>query len=150
MRGRRRIFRAISITLTAAIAAVFVAAAMPKIGDPAGFALIVYRYRIVPDVAVNLVAIYLPWTELIAAACLLVPGPMRDAGFAMLAALLGTFIGAQGFAAARGLNVACGCFSTRMSGGHAGIAGVLLDCVFLAALVSLWQFGRWLDRRGRR
>ena len=47
----------------------FVGACLHKIAVPASFALDIATYDILPLAAINLVAIGLPWIELIAASC---------------------------------------------------------------------------------
>ena len=57
---------------------VFLSAGITKIVDPAGFALAVYNYHILPAWLVNLAAVTLPWIEVVAGVCLVlglwVPG----------------------------------------------------------------------------
>lgn len=96
------------------LAAVFIGASLAKIRDPEGFALAVHRYRLLPGVAINPVAILLPWVELVAGLALLWPGarPRRAAAF-LIAAMLAVFTGAIILNLTRGIESSCGCFSTR-------------------------------------
>lgn len=92
------------------IAGVFVAAAFPKIVTPGLFALAIYQYGILPDVLVNLVAIYLPWLEISCAAALVVLPPARRGALLLVAGLLVVFTLALAFTVLRGNPVPCGCF----------------------------------------
>src|ERR1051326_5667029 len=55
----------LTIRVQLALGVFFVAAALPKIVDPPSFAHMVYNYRIVPGAAINLMAIVMPWIELL-------------------------------------------------------------------------------------
>src|SRR6056297_2081821 len=70
------------------LAAVFLAAAVPKILDPHGFALAVFRYRLLPYSLVNVAALVVPWSEALAAVVLLAWPRLRPAALLLLTALL--------------------------------------------------------------
>lgn len=55
------------------LAGVFLAAAAPKLADPAAFAAAIANYRAFPDALVNLVATVVPALELVGALALLTP-----------------------------------------------------------------------------
>jgi putative oxidoreductase len=93
-----------------ALAGVFLAAAFPKIAEPAKFALAIYQYGILPDALVNLAAIYLPWLEITCAAALAVLPAARRGALVLLAGLLVVFTLALAFTFLRGQPVPCGCF----------------------------------------
>jgi uncharacterized membrane protein YphA (DoxX/SURF4 family) len=89
----------------------FVYASLDKIADPAGFARIVYQWQILGPVPSNLVAVTLPWVELIAGLLLIVGVWKRDAA-AVVAVMLVVFIVAAVVVLARGIDVDnCGCTS---------------------------------------
>ncbi len=92
------------------LAGVFVAAAFPKIATPGLFALAIYQYQILPDVLVNLVAIYLPWLEISCAAALAVLPAARRGALLLVAGMLVAFTLALAFTVLRGNPVPCGCF----------------------------------------
>lgn len=116
--------------------AVFLYASYDKILHPQAFAEAVYNYQILPDAAINAVALVLPWVELVAGLCL-VTG-MWLPGAAMLAALLmAAFTAALVFNEIRGLDVYCGCFSTQATHGPANLWTVIRDICFLALTVYL-------------
>ena len=91
------------------LAAFFVVAAFAKIADPPGFAHEVHNYRLLPAVAVNALALLLPWLELAAATALFLGFWRREAA-GLLALLLVVFIGALSINLARRHPVDCGCF----------------------------------------
>lgn len=86
-------------------------AGLAKIGDPASFAEQVHNFRIVPLFAENLVAMTLPWIEVVTALALLLRIRARDGAMLAAAALL-VFTLAVLSALARGLDIECGCFGT--------------------------------------
>ena len=90
------------------LAGVFLAAAAPKLADPAAFAAAIANYRAFPDALVNLVATIVPALELVGALALLTP--WRRGAALLLGALLLGFTALLALSLARGLDVACGCF----------------------------------------
>ena len=96
-----------------ALAAVFLAASLPKIAQPDAFALAVFRYQLLPAPLVNLAALALPWVELAAAVALVVGRAYRRAALVILVGLLAVFTAAIAFNLWRGLDIACGCFSVE-------------------------------------
>ncbi len=88
---------------------IFVYAGWTKFMGPAAFAESIATFRMLPDGAVNLVALGLPLAEMFAGAMLIAGVGVRIGAFAVLAMTLG-FTAALGQALARGLEVDCGCF----------------------------------------
>lgn len=118
---------------------IFVAASIDKVIHPEAFARAVYNYRLLPDVAVNVAALWLPWLELMGGV-LLVVGVWLRGSILVLTGLLVVFLGALGFNLGRGLDVACGCFSTR-SNDPVTVLTLLRDSLFLlVALYLLWLY----------
>lgn len=101
------------VTLRVLLAGVFAWAAIPKLLDPAEFALAIQNYRAVPDEIVGHLAVLLPVFELVIALGLLVPRYQR--GAALLATLmLLVFAAAMGQARWRGIDLSCGCFGAAL------------------------------------
>lgn len=115
---------------------VFLYASYDKIMHPEAFAKAVYNYHILPDYAVNIVALWLPWIELLLGLCL-ATGIWLPGATIITTCLLTVFIGAIVFNLSRGLNIDCGCFSSTTTGGKVGIWTVLRDISFLAASMYL-------------
>ncbi|MBK7827283.1 MauE/DoxX family redox-associated membrane protein [Nannocystis sp.] len=95
------------------LAGVFLAAAAPKLADPAAFAAAIANYQAFPDVSVNLIATLVPTLELIGALALLTP--WRRGGALLLAGLLLGFTALLAVSLARGLDLSCGCFGASAS-----------------------------------
>jgi uncharacterized membrane protein YphA (DoxX/SURF4 family) len=119
----------------------FVSAGVPKIIDPAGFALAVYNYHILPAWLVNLVAVILPWVEVVAGMCLVL-GVWIEGGALVVAGLLLVFTLALGFNLSRGLDIACGCFTTSPAGGKITWWYLLRDSSLLAVSLVILLMDR--------
>jgi uncharacterized membrane protein YphA (DoxX/SURF4 family) len=99
------------LALRLLLGAFFVYASVDKIWSPAAFARIVYQWQVAGPVPSNLVAVTLPWVELLAG-LLLIAGVSRRESALVVALLLVVFIVAAGSVMARGIDVAnCGCVS---------------------------------------
>lgn len=94
------------------LAAIFLLACVHKIADPHAFAIDVATYQILPLGLVNLVALVLPWVELVAALMLLLGVRVR-AGALLVAAMMAVFLAALTIALSKGLQMSCGCFASQ-------------------------------------
>jgi uncharacterized membrane protein YphA (DoxX/SURF4 family) len=112
------------------VALVFLAAALGKIGDAATFARQIHYFRLLPPALENLLAMTLPWIELVAALAILFRVRPR-AGSAVIAALMGLFVFVVAAALARGLDIECGCFGTA-DASRVGTAKILENIGLLA------------------
>jgi uncharacterized membrane protein YphA (DoxX/SURF4 family) len=89
----------------------FVYASLDKIASPAAFARVVYQWQVSGPVLSNVVAVTLPWIELLAGT-LLVLGVWRREAALVIALLLVVFLGSATSVLARGIDVEnCGCTS---------------------------------------
>jgi uncharacterized membrane protein YphA (DoxX/SURF4 family) len=94
----------------------FVYASLDKIWSPAAFARIVYQWQVVGPVPSNLVAVTLPWVELVAG-LLLIAGVWKRESALVVALMLVVFLVAAGSVMARGIDVQnCGCVSVAKAG----------------------------------
>ncbi len=107
----------LAIRVQLALGVFFVAAALPKIVDPPSFAHMVYNYRIMPGGVVNLMALVMPWIELLCGLALIL-GIWTAAARAIVAAMLFVFIAAISVNLARGNAIDCGCFPRKGDGGQ--------------------------------
>jgi hypothetical protein len=111
LRERGRATRFMMLSCRILLGGAFIAAAVTKIAAPLEFARAVYQYHLLPDWAINIVAVVLPWVELVAALAVLTMRSMRDAAAAILGVLLVTFAAAIGLNIYRGIEAPCGCFA---------------------------------------
>ncbi len=107
---------------------------LPKLYQPYDFLSNVYQYELVGPKLGMLVAMALPWMELILGICLL--GGIFSGG-ALLAtvALMAVFVFCQGSALYHGLAIACGCFETS-NAGFISYATLLRTLLFLALALA--------------
>lgn len=117
------------------VGAVFVSAGYFKLRSPFFFAFSVAEYGILPDSLVTLVAVFLPWLELLIGSALLLGVAVR-AGAIIGMALSSVFALALVSALTRGLEVNCGCYAGWSS---VGWEKIVLD---LAIAVSCWTLAR--------
>ncbi len=112
------------------LGAIFIAASIDKIAHPVEFAKIVSNYQILPGHTANIVAIVLPWLEAILGLFILcgwwLPGAIVLADLLLL-----VFFGALAQAIARGIDLRCGCFSTKAAGSPQTIWYLIRDILFL-------------------
>jgi len=92
------------------LAVVLVWAALSKIANLNEFYLNIRLYQLpAPDPLVRVVAMVLPWLELLCG-ILLIGGTARRAALLWVMILFAGFVVATGQAWARGLDISCGCF----------------------------------------
>ena len=113
----------------------FVVAGILKVADPAKFALDIGHYRLAPHRLVNLVAVLLPWIEVVTGSFVLA-GVWLRASALLLASLTALFFLVIVSALARGLNIECGCFGT-VGGRHVGLVNLAIDTALFALAACL-------------
>ena len=101
--------RALLLVFRLLVGGVFVYSGLVKILDPLDFAQQVRNYRTVGQDLAFIVAVYLPWLEILAGA-FLVAGILKKASAALISLLLGGFIVLVAVTMVRGIDVDCGCF----------------------------------------
>jgi len=82
---------------------------------PADFAKIIYGYGLFPEIFINLIAIIIPFLELVAGFALIIGFYPRSAAITLNGLLL-AFIVAKTINLIRGHEFDCGCFSAGQSG----------------------------------
>jgi uncharacterized membrane protein YphA (DoxX/SURF4 family) len=134
----------LTVRLQIALGVFFVAAALPKLLDPPSFAHMIYNYRIVPGSLINLMALTMPWIELLTGVALIL-GIWRRTAAALTGAMLIVFIVAISINLARHNPIDCGCFDVKAAGKSAAqrVADmkfdVVRDLVMLAMCVQVWK-----------
>jgi uncharacterized membrane protein YphA (DoxX/SURF4 family) len=107
----------LSLILRVAVGLVFLIAGLGKAADPASFAREMQNYQIIPFALINIMALIMPWIEIIVG-IFLIAGVRIKANAAIASGFMLIFIIAIGSAMLRGLNINCGCFS-----GHTVLVG---------------------------
>jgi len=110
---------------------IFIYASLDKIAHPAEFAKAIGNYHVLPFGLENLLALTLPWLELLAGVAL-ITGVMVDGAAIMVIIMNIVFIFAISQALARGISIECGCFSVTTEGGdNIGLQTILRDIGYL-------------------
>lgn len=105
----------LTVRVRIALGLIFIVAALPKLADPPSFAHAVYNYRMLPGAFVNIVALSMPWLELLTGIALVLGVMVRGASLAIGAMLL-VFIGGISLNLARQNPIDCGCFDPKAAG----------------------------------
>lgn len=109
---------------------IFIWASIDKILHPDSFAMTIKDYQILPLTMVNVLAVTLPWVELILG-MMLVSGVWLQGAGLLATVLLIIFLGALAFNVARGLDVHCGCFTSDARGNPTTIWYLIRDLIFV-------------------
>lgn len=113
------------------LGAVFIYASLDKIMNPDDFAKAIGNYHVLPFGLENLLALVLPWVELLTGLCLII-GAMVDGATVLIILMNIVFIFAISQALARGISIECGCFSVSSEGGdNIGLQTIIRDIGYL-------------------
>ena len=140
--------RLIEWVLRLGLGALFIYAGVVKALDTQQFAFDVHHYELTSWTVSLLLAVYLPWLEILAGIALLIR--RIYAGAILVVAALGlTFLVAIGSAWWRGLDITCGCFG-RVENQTNFPRHIALNLAMLAAAGALgWLEERRLANRAR-
>jgi putative oxidoreductase len=121
-----------------ALGALFIFAGAAKAYDPGVFAIEIQRYNLIPWITAALVAVYIPWLEIIVGALLILRW-FEQGTLLLIACLLLVFTLALASATFRGLSIDCGCFGKAFA--ETGTIYPLVRNILLLGLVAFL----WLD-----
>jgi putative oxidoreductase len=117
----------------------FIYASFHKIEDPAGFAKILYGYSIFPVFSINILAITIPFIELIAGFSIIM-GMVPRSALLIINTMLLLFILAIGFNLLRGHQFDCGCFAvSNQASTMTHISLLIRDLLLLGAGIFMWK-----------
>ena len=108
------------------IGIIFIYASLDKIQSPAQFARIIYNYHIMPGMLINILALLLPWIEIISG-MLLIAGIYKEGSILIINVMVLVFIVAIGVNLYRGINLECGCFSVSSKAKESAVGLLLRD-----------------------
>ena len=130
------------------VGGMFIYASFYKIIEPGAFAKSIWYYHLVPGYVINLMAIVLPWVELLAGLAL-IAGVYYRGAVLWANLMLVIFIVALATTIARGINIDCGCFRAAASGTHSAWLALLFDVVAILFSIQLWlsKSRRWMIGR---
>lgn len=136
---------------------VFIYAAIGKIADPYSFAVTIASYQMLPNSMINLMALVLPWFEVVTGV-LLVAGVQSRVQALAINGMLVMFTAAIIWALSKDLKMQCGCFASEEAAADISIMTVWRDLGWLAigafiyvadasrfGVDGLWQ--HWQNRK---
>src|SRR5512136_1489251 len=110
------------------VGGLFIWAGVLKIIDPLGFGQSIENYRSFPHWLAFIIAIVLPWVEVLSGLFLII-GLFRRSSALIISVMLIGFIGLVAVAMLRGIDTTCGCFGSLSR--KADLSLVLMDAVIL-------------------
>jgi putative oxidoreductase len=129
--------RGLTGAITIVVGLILTVAAVPKITNPYHFLLDVYRYDLVNAFWGRIVAVIIPWTELVSGSFLL--GGLFVRGSLLIAAtLFATFLYAQAFAIAHHVNATCACFDLNSQVTVSFLSMSRDFCILMAILIAFY------------
>lgn len=155
-RGPAWLWDLIGLAARLLLAGVFLVSGYIKAVDPAQTRVAVRAYQLLPDGMIEPVAAVLPYLE-IATGLILLLGLATRLGAVLAAVLMVAFLIGVGSAAARGLNIDCGCFggggaveagATKYTAEILRDAGLLIVSVYLIVRPHSYLAVDSLSRRG--
>lgn len=122
----------------------FIYASYYKIIEPGDFAKSIWYYHLVPGSLINLIAIVLPWLELICGLALIFGIAYRGSLF-LVTVMTVVFVAAIASAIARGIDLDCGCFKAAKSSSESTWNSLMFDVALLVLLAQLYlsRSKRW-------
>lgn len=124
----------------------FIFASWHKIVSPDQFATILYGYDIFPHQIINVLAIIMPFVELVCGLSL-ITGLLKRSGLLLINAMLICFIFLIAFNLIRGHEFDCGCFSLGTTKGVWSSVWLLIrDVVMLGAGIYLFRLFNRKDK----
>ena len=138
--------RYLALVLRLYLGIIFIYASMYKISYPLEFAENIASYQIVPFWAVNMMAIVMPWTELICG-ILLIVGLRSKSAVCMIAGMLVLFILAICLSLVKDIPIGFGCFSSMEE--PMNWTTLLRDFAWLAMAIHVYLFDSSLQLERR-
>ena len=117
---------------------IFIYASIDKMANASDFVKIINNYHVLPVQLVNLLAIFLPWIEMLTGLFLVV-GKWEKGAMLIYSSLLIIFIIALSQALIRGLDISCGCFSVKPSSTSEVWLRIAEDIVMLFFSINIYR-----------
>jgi putative oxidoreductase len=118
---------------------VFIIASIEKIAIPEIFATNIEAYQILPVFIINIIALIIPWLELLCGIFLISGFYLRSSSL-IVSALLVAFIFLLSWAIFHGLHIDCGCFGVR-GGSEVSWMRIIEDVLLLIMGVHIFFYG---------
>jgi len=119
------------------VAVTFIFAGVGKIINPAHFAEDINNYRMLPYLLVTILAVVLPWLEVLCGLFLII-GFWRKGAALILLALSFIFFIAISSAMIRGLDISCGCFAVSPEAIKIGYKRLVEDFILFGMILMIY------------
>ena len=134
---------AVSLIFRVIVGIIFIFASIDKIQNPAIFSDIIDNYHATPVIFSNLIALIIPWIELIVGLCLIF-GLFLAGSIFITSSLLAFFIIMLTQAILRGIDLHCGCFSLDGAPSNVDIKyeltkRIIEDIFLLLMMKNVWE-----------
>lgn len=129
------------------IGGMYVAASFYKIIEPAAFAKSIWQYHMMPGSLINLMALILPWLELLIGLALII-GVAYRGSVVWANVLMVVFMIALGTTIVRGIDISCGCFKAGQAATGSAWNSIWFNVVAIVFCLHLWfsRSKRWMLR----
>ena len=128
---------AVFLILRWIVAAIFIFAGITKALNLETFARDIDNYRMLPYLLVTMMAIILPWLEILCGVFLIIGKWERGAAFSLLILTL-MFLIAMSSAIVRGLDITCGCFAMTAEGTKVGYTRLVQDAILFGTILIIY------------
>ena len=135
----------LTVIARVAVGATFIVASVYKIRDPGSFAKSIWYYHLVPGDLINLMALILPWVELLCGLALIM-GLFYHGAVVLVNVMTVTFIIALCATIVKGIDIDCGCFKAGHAATKAAWEALVFDLVLVLFTLQLLfsRSKRWL------
>ena len=118
------------------IGGMFIYASYYKIVEPGEFAKSIWFYHLVPGKLINLMALVLPWLELLAGIAL-ISGILYRGSVVWINLMMVVFIVALSSTIFRGISIDCGCFKAAQAATHSAWQSLGFDVASMILTIQL-------------
>jgi uncharacterized membrane protein YphA (DoxX/SURF4 family) len=136
----------LTLIVRVVVGGIFVYASIYKIYDPASFAKSIWYYHLLPGSTINLIALTLPWLELLCGMSLFLGYSYR--GSVILVNIMTLlFIIALSSAILRDISIDCGCFRAASTANDSALNALWFDIGLIVLTLQLFfsRSRRWLS-----
>lgn len=135
----------LTVIARVAVGATFIVASVYKIKEPGAFAKSIWYYHLVPGDLINLMALILPWVELLCGLALIM-GLFYHGAVVLVNVMTVAFIIALSATIVKGIDIDCGCFKAGQTATRAAWEALVFDLVLILFTLQLLfsRSKRWL------
>lgn len=127
----------LTLLFRVAVGVIFISFSYYKIMEPISFAKGIWFYHMVPGNLINLMAVYLPWVELLCGIALIVGFQYRGA-VVLVNIMMIMFMVALSLAIYRGISIDCGCFKAAKVTENSAMDALIRDAGIIVMSLLLY------------